>query len=260
MTAFSAVWFFSASPLEPTDLPSGPTAVKSSHVTSRKQQKEGRRVDIHLKPQALHTHSAGERPHSLADLKMYKDTKILVAKFLEHSSCSLPPDVQQVVNNIKCVIKLDEKHMEEAIFSANVIDQVSRAQGNARGGRATPRDGVRFCRADDEPAYDRKSQEARPGGPPPSELRRFEFLPVRAPPKKPPADHQRLGSPPRLPRTEPRVQGDHPLTALTRRTLPAPQAADVRRVPKAPAAEARGGGDLERSAFARREPGPEQKR
>lgn len=59
---------------------------------------------------------------------MYKDTKILVAKFLEHSSCSLPPDVQQVVNNIKCVIKLDEKHMEEAIFSANVIDQVTQVQ------------------------------------------------------------------------------------------------------------------------------------
>uniref|UniRef100_A0AAX7T8F3 Family with sequence similarity 189 member A1 n=1 Tax=Astatotilapia calliptera TaxID=8154 RepID=A0AAX7T8F3_ASTCA len=88
------------------------------------QQKEGKKVDIHLKPRSLHTHSSNERPHSLADLKMYKDTKILVAKFLEHSSCSLPPEVQQVVNNIKCVIKSDEKHMEEAIFSANVIDQV----------------------------------------------------------------------------------------------------------------------------------------
>lgn len=85
-------------------------------------------MDIHLKPQALHAQLPSERPHSLADLKMYKDTKILVAKFLEHSSCSLPPDVQQVVNNIKCVIKLDEKHMEEAIFSANVIDQVTQVQ------------------------------------------------------------------------------------------------------------------------------------
>lgn len=100
--------------------------MKNSHATDRKQQKAGRKVDIHLKPQAPHTHPPSERPHSLADLKMYKDTKILVAKFLEHSSCSLPPDVQQVVNNIKCVIKLDEKHMEEAIFSANVIDQVTR--------------------------------------------------------------------------------------------------------------------------------------
>lgn len=125
---FLAVHFLSALPSEPTDLSSGPAAVKNSHATDRKQQKEGRKVDIHLKPQALHTHPPSERPHSLADLKMYKDTKILVAKFLEHSSCSLPPDVQQVVNNIKCVIKLDEKHMEEAIFSANVIDQVTQVQ------------------------------------------------------------------------------------------------------------------------------------
>ncbi|XP_011487950.2 protein FAM189A1 isoform X2 [Oryzias latipes] len=97
---------------------------KLSHAHVSKQQKEGRKTDIPLKSRSLHAHSPHERPHSLADLKMYKDTKILVAKFLEHSSCSLPPEVQQVVNNIKCVIKSDEKHMEEAIFSANVIDQV----------------------------------------------------------------------------------------------------------------------------------------
>ncbi|XP_013982284.1 protein FAM189A1 [Salmo salar] len=97
-------------------------AAKVSTRSGRKQ-KEGRKVDIRLKPRALHTVS-NERPHSLADLKTYKDTKILVAKFLEHSSCSLPPEVQQVVNSIKYVIKSDERHMEEAIFSANVIDQV----------------------------------------------------------------------------------------------------------------------------------------
>lgn len=90
----------------------------------RKQQRESRKADNHLKSGALHTHASQDRPHSLADIKMYKDTKMLVAKFLEHSSCSLPPEVQQVVNNIKFVIKSDEKHMEEAIFSANVIDQV----------------------------------------------------------------------------------------------------------------------------------------
>ncbi|CAK6969786.1 protein FAM189A1 isoform X2 [Scomber scombrus] len=109
---------------ESTDVATEGVGAKPSHICVRKQQKEGRKVDIHLKPRAVHTHSSHERPHSLADLKMYKDTKILVAKFLEHSSCSLPPEVQQVVNNIKCVIKSDEKHMEEAIFSANVIDQM----------------------------------------------------------------------------------------------------------------------------------------
>ncbi|XP_026022568.1 protein ENTREP2 isoform X1 [Maylandia zebra] len=109
---------------EPRDNSTEVVGGKPTHMSARKQQKEGKKVDIHLKPRSLHTHSSNERPHSLADLKMYKDTKILVAKFLEHSSCSLPPEVQQVVNNIKCVIKSDEKHMEEAIFSANVIDQV----------------------------------------------------------------------------------------------------------------------------------------
>lgn len=117
-------------PSGPTDISTDRVGVKAAHISARKQQKEGRKVDIHLKAKALHTDSPHDRPHSLADLKMYKDTKILVAKFLEHSSCSLPPEVQQVVNNIKCVIKSDEKHMEEAIFSANVIDQVTeRVQG-----------------------------------------------------------------------------------------------------------------------------------
>ncbi|XP_068170680.1 protein ENTREP2 isoform X2 [Antennarius striatus] len=105
---------------EPTDV----VGAKPGHLPARRHQKENRKVDINFKSRALHTPSPHERPHSLADLKMYKDTKILVAKFLEHSSCSLPPEVQQVVNNIKFVIKSDEKHMEEAIFSANVIDQM----------------------------------------------------------------------------------------------------------------------------------------
>ncbi|XP_049327009.1 protein FAM189A1 isoform X1 [Astyanax mexicanus] len=94
-------------------------AKPSSH--GAKKQKDGGKVDLRLK--ALHPAST-ERPHSLADLKTYKDTKILVARFLEHSSCSLPPEVQQVVNSIKYVIKSDEKHMEEAIFSASILDQV----------------------------------------------------------------------------------------------------------------------------------------
>ncbi|XP_029354406.1 protein FAM189A1 [Echeneis naucrates] len=109
---------------ESRDISTEAVDAKPIHICVRKQQKEDGKVDIHLKSHAVHAESSLERPNSLADLKMYKDTKILVARFLEHSSCSLPPEVQQVVNNIKCVIKSDEKHMEEAIFSANVIDQV----------------------------------------------------------------------------------------------------------------------------------------
>ncbi|XP_053844240.1 protein ENTREP2 isoform X4 [Vidua macroura] len=87
------------------------------------KQRDTRKIDLHLKPKAFHTVSK-ERPHSLVDLKAYKDTKILVAKFLEHSNCNLPPEVRHVVNSIRSVIKSDERHMEEAIFSANIIDQV----------------------------------------------------------------------------------------------------------------------------------------
>ncbi|KAM9493394.1 protein ENTREP2 isoform 1-T1 [Clarias gariepinus] len=104
---------------------SGGTAsqcAKHNGRTSKKQRDCGK-ADLRLKSRTLHPASS-ERPHSLADLQTYKDTKILVARFLEHSSCSLPPEVQQVVNSIKCVIKSDEKHMEEAMFSASILDQV----------------------------------------------------------------------------------------------------------------------------------------
>ncbi|NXY90326.1 F1891 protein, partial [Alcedo cyanopectus] len=43
------------------------------------KQRETREADLHLKPKALPRVSR-ERPHSLVDLKAYKDTKILVAK------------------------------------------------------------------------------------------------------------------------------------------------------------------------------------
>ncbi|XP_041034361.1 protein FAM189A1 isoform X1 [Carcharodon carcharias] len=102
-------------------------SVASSRFAKRfqpiKQQRDIGMVDGHLKQQVPRGISS-ERPHSLVDLKTYKDTKILVAKFLQHSSCNLAPEVQHVVNNIRSVIKSDERHMEEAIYSASVIDQV----------------------------------------------------------------------------------------------------------------------------------------
>ncbi|CAM4527956.1 protein ENTREP2 isoform X1 [Lepidochelys kempii] len=94
-----------------------------SRFPSTGKQRDTRKLDLQLKPKAFNTISK-ERPHSLVDLKAYKDTKILVAKFLEHSNCNLPPEVRHVVNSIRSVIKSDERHMEEAIFSANIIDQV----------------------------------------------------------------------------------------------------------------------------------------
>ncbi|XP_018110989.1 protein FAM189A1 isoform X3 [Xenopus laevis] len=93
------------------------------HLLSTGRHKEARKSNHRIKPKAIKIISK-ERPNSLVDLKTYKDTKILVAKFLEHSNCHLSPEVRHVVNSIKSVIKSDERHMEEAIFSANIIDQV----------------------------------------------------------------------------------------------------------------------------------------
>ncbi|XP_029471807.1 protein FAM189A2 [Rhinatrema bivittatum] len=73
---------------------------------------------------ALRTRAARARPRSLVDYKSYIDTKLLVARFLEQSSCSMTPDVQELVENIKSVLKSDEEHMDEAIMSASFLEQV----------------------------------------------------------------------------------------------------------------------------------------
>ncbi|XP_062998334.1 protein ENTREP2 [Elgaria multicarinata webbii] len=94
-----------------------------NHLSPTGKPRDPTKAELSRKPKAFQT-ICKERPHSLVDLQAYKDTKILVAKFLEHSNCNLPPEVRHVVNSIRSVIKSDERHMEEAIFSANVIDQV----------------------------------------------------------------------------------------------------------------------------------------
>lgn len=64
------------------------------------------------------------RPQSLIDYKSYMDTKQRVAWILEQSSCSMSPEIHDVVENIKCVLKSDEKHMAEAVTSAAFLEQV----------------------------------------------------------------------------------------------------------------------------------------
>ncbi|NWH53595.1 F1892 protein, partial [Fregata magnificens] len=64
------------------------------------------------------------RPQSLIDYKCYADTKQLVAWILEQSFCSMSPDIHELVENIKSVLKSDEKHMAEAITSATFLEQV----------------------------------------------------------------------------------------------------------------------------------------
>ncbi|XP_078718400.1 endosomal transmembrane epsin interactor 1-like isoform X2 [Lampetra fluviatilis] len=88
---------------------------------------------------------AQPRPRSLVDFKAYRDTKLLVARFLEHSDAAdnLSPEVQHVVDNIRSVIALDEGNMEEAIASANVIDQ---AIAGCQSDRPQPRQPSRRAR------------------------------------------------------------------------------------------------------------------
>lgn len=68
--------------------------------------------------------SPRSRPRSLVDYTSYRDTKLLVASFLKQSSCSMTPEVQELVDNIRSVLQSDEEHMEEAVASANILDQV----------------------------------------------------------------------------------------------------------------------------------------
>ncbi|NWX54655.1 F1892 protein, partial [Promerops cafer] len=63
------------------------------------------------------------RPQSLIDYKSYMDTKRRVAWILEQS-CSMSPDIHDLVENIKSVLKSDEKHMAEAVTSAAFLEQV----------------------------------------------------------------------------------------------------------------------------------------
>ncbi|NWT25832.1 F1892 protein, partial [Cardinalis cardinalis] len=63
------------------------------------------------------------RPQSQIDYNSYMDTKRRVAWILEQS-CSMSPDVHDLVENIKSVLKSDEKHMAKAVTSATFLDQV----------------------------------------------------------------------------------------------------------------------------------------
>ncbi|NXI21606.1 F1892 protein, partial [Sterrhoptilus dennistouni] len=64
------------------------------------------------------------RPQSLIDYKSYMDTKQRVAWILEQSSCSMSPDIHDLVENIKSILKSDEEHMAEAVTSATFLEQV----------------------------------------------------------------------------------------------------------------------------------------
>lgn len=94
--------------LGPGSAPAPGSVIVTEHGTVTLRQGRGKR-----KP----------RPNSMVDYQSYRDTKLLVARFLEQSSCSLTPEVQELVNSIKTVLRSDEEHMEEAVRCASFIDQ-----------------------------------------------------------------------------------------------------------------------------------------
>ncbi|XP_047396807.1 protein ENTREP2 isoform X2 [Sciurus carolinensis] len=81
------------------------------------------KTDQQTKPETLQMVSK-VRPHSLVDSKAYADTRVLVAKFLEHSHCALPPEVRHVVGTIRSTVTSEEPPVEEAVFGAGVLDQL----------------------------------------------------------------------------------------------------------------------------------------
>lgn len=81
------------------------------------------KTDQGTKPETVQTVSK-ERPHSLVESKVYTDTRVLVAKFLEHSQCTLPSEVRHVVGTIRSAVPSEEPRVEEAIFGAGVLDQL----------------------------------------------------------------------------------------------------------------------------------------
>ena len=73
---------------------------------------------------SLRARALRRRPQSLIDYKTYIDTKRPVAWILEQSCCSMGPDIHELVESIKSVLRSDEKLMAEAITSATFLEQV----------------------------------------------------------------------------------------------------------------------------------------
>ncbi|XP_078666716.1 protein ENTREP2-like [Branchiostoma floridae x Branchiostoma belcheri] len=107
-----------------------PHGIQDSHTEgsiSRKSKPERPKTlnlsgNAKLRKQTHRNHK--KRPRSLVDSKDLRDTKVLVAQFLEQPVGNLPPAVQIVVENIKSVIQSDERHLAEVMHSASVLQEV----------------------------------------------------------------------------------------------------------------------------------------
>ncbi|XP_006872221.1 PREDICTED: protein FAM189A1 [Chrysochloris asiatica] len=87
------------------------------------EQSAAWKTEQQFKPESLHPLSK-QRPHSLVDSHAYTDTRVLVAKFLEHAHGALPAEVRHVVRAIRSVVASDEHRADDTIRSASILDQV----------------------------------------------------------------------------------------------------------------------------------------
>ncbi|KAH0501331.1 Protein FAM189A1 [Microtus ochrogaster] len=102
---------------------SRPATAAGQHQLPSAGNQDTWKMDQGTKPETLQTVSK-ERPHSLVESKGYMDTRVLVAKFLEHSHCTLPSEVRHVVGTVRSTVTSEEPRVEEAIFGAGVLDQL----------------------------------------------------------------------------------------------------------------------------------------
>ncbi|XP_073490751.1 endosomal transmembrane epsin interactor 1 isoform X3 [Aquarana catesbeiana] len=111
-----------SSEVEPDSVPTTSGATPSCEAATQTELRPPM-VAVTLR-RALRAKAVRSRPRSLVDYKSYIDTKLLVARFLEEPSGHMSADIRELVESIKIVLKSDEEHMDEAILSANILDQV----------------------------------------------------------------------------------------------------------------------------------------
>ncbi|XP_054439018.1 endosomal transmembrane epsin interactor 1 isoform X3 [Pteronotus mesoamericanus] len=115
------------SPMEPVsmtmtedgNIPSAPGGESASTSTANSNQLQPLTSWSILQPLLARSKSDPVLHHSVE-----RDTKVLVAKILEQSSGNMNPDIHELVESIKSVLKRDEEHMEQAIASASVLEQI----------------------------------------------------------------------------------------------------------------------------------------
>ncbi|XP_037688803.1 protein FAM189A1 isoform X4 [Choloepus didactylus] len=107
-------------------VPTSRSVVASSahqpHFLPSGEQSDAWKVAQSLKPDAPQTTSK-EQPHSWVDSKAYSDTRVLVAKLLEHTHCVSPAQVQHVVSSVHSTVPSEGHSVEDGLLGANVLDQ-----------------------------------------------------------------------------------------------------------------------------------------